>query len=107
VDTLVNITNTQRLSVFAFRVQNYYYVIGHTPVPKPSYRETYGMVNLTRAGDEDAEIIAYKRCIDENSKMNDSKARRIEASLWTFIASVAFIAILTALLLIVPISFPP
>jgi hypothetical protein len=95
------------LSVFAFRVQNYYYVIGHTAKPKPSYRGTYGAVDLTRAGDEDAERDAYKTCIDENSKMNDSKARRIEISLWTFVASVTSIAILTSLLLIVPITFPP
>ena len=93
------------LSVIAFRVQNYSYVIGHTEVEKPSLRELTN-VALTVAGDENAELTAYKNCIEKNSQRNDSKAKRIEISLWLFIASVSLIAILSAWLLIFPINFP-
>ena len=102
------------LSVLAFRVQNYFYVIGHTAVDKPSLRGRLPLVdgaanalNLkSGAGDEDLEIAAYKKCIEENSKLNDSKAKRIQISLWTFVASISFIGILFVWLLVAPISFP-
>jgi F0F1-type ATP synthase assembly protein I len=102
------------LSVLAFRVQNYYYVIGHTAVDKPSLRGRLALNDrVTNAlklksgvGDEDAEIEAYKECIKKNSELNDSKAKIIEGSLWAFVISIGFIAILFVWLLVARISVP-
>jgi hypothetical protein len=92
------------LSVWGFRIQKYFYVIGESEVEKPS-------LNLRNVQVEGAPnnvniINAYKGCIEKNSKLNDSKARWIEASQWTFVASIAVIAIFVGWLLYSPIKFP-
>lgn len=98
------------LSTLGFRVQNYSYVIGHTAVEKPSLLETLRSVEILglKSGQPDFETKkdAYIKCIYKNSELNDSKAKTIQASLWTFVISIIMVAIILLWLIVAPISFP-
>lgn len=98
------------LSVLGYRVQDYFYVIGHTSVGQPSLRKELldGTLQCEANVDhENDQINAYKDCIEKNSNLNNKKGRIVEASMWTFVASIVFITILFGWLLVHPIEFPP
>jgi hypothetical protein len=93
-------------SVIGFRVQKYSYVVGNNVLDQPSLMEQIDSMNIAGAANNNNIITAYKTCIKNNAKRNNRKSLWIEFSQWSFVASIAILAIFVCWLLNSPIQFP-
>ena len=91
------------LSVLAYRIQNYAYVIGGITIDKPSIASS--IQDMTFSASEVGEE-AYKDSIKKNEGYNKSKSILIGAAQWAFCISIGTVAILLTWLLVSPIKFP-
>jgi hypothetical protein len=93
-------------SVLGWRIQNYIFVIGNDPIPKPTIATLISSMGHNYAIDNARLTRAYLEAIDINNKLNISKSRWIGLSQWFFFGSIVMISILLIGLTIWPIEFP-
>lgn len=90
------------LSVLAWRIQEYSYVVGKGTINRAS------LVSIQTAAPEPTndKTSAYKTSIAKNAKNNNTKKELIEVSQWLFVITLLCITIFSIWLLIYPIKFP-
>jgi ABC-type branched-subunit amino acid transport system permease subunit len=89
-------------SVLAWRIQNYYFVVGSQPIPKPSIAASVSSLNFDFALNDGKLINAYRDAIARNEGYNISKSDLIGLSQWFFFGSIVMISVLLIWLIISP-----
>lgn len=90
------------LSILAWRIQEYKYVVGTGTLDRSS------LVSIATAtlGTHNNMAAAYQESIAQNAKNNKTKKDLIEISQWLFVSTLLCITIFSIWLLAYPIKFP-